>query len=101
MENLGKFVLFLATIFVTTFCSGITLSIMWDWFIVPVFELPVLGVYNAMGVSLLIRYLTYTYVPPVEESFVELQLGLVIRSVFLSCFVLVVGYTLKVIVYGV
>ncbi len=36
---------------------GLVLSVLWGWFIVPVFGLPVLGILPAFGVALIVTYL--------------------------------------------
>ena len=38
---------------------GWVLSILWGWFVVPVFSLPNLTVVQAIGISLIIGFLTY------------------------------------------
>jgi hypothetical protein len=42
----------------STILNGYVLSILWKWFIVTIFNLPTLSIISAMGVSLVIRYLT-------------------------------------------
>lgn len=41
--------------------SGWVLSLMWAWFIVPKFQLPPLNVTEAIGVSLVVGFLTIQY----------------------------------------
>ncbi len=48
--------------------NGYTLSILWEWFIVPVFGLPQLSVAPAIGIALVIGYLTHQSNPDVEEK---------------------------------
>lgn len=38
---------------------GITLSVLWGWFIVPLFALPPLGIVQAIGLMLVINFLTF------------------------------------------
>jgi hypothetical protein len=38
---------------------GMTLSVLWGWFMVPLFHLPRLGIAQAIGLSLVISYATY------------------------------------------
>ncbi len=38
--------------------DGWVLSILWGWFMVPIFHLPALGVCQAIGVTLVVRFLT-------------------------------------------
>lgn len=40
--------------------NGYVLSILWAWFIVPTFHAPVLSIPVAIGVSMVIHYLTFT-----------------------------------------
>lgn len=37
------------------FWGGLTLSVLWGWFVVPVFGLPALGVAQAYGLALVVR----------------------------------------------
>lgn len=43
---------------VLAICSGFTLSILWGWFMVPVFHLPELSIPQAIGISVVIHFLT-------------------------------------------
>lgn len=40
--------------------NGWTLSALWGWFVAPVFGLPALGLAQAIGISTLVRFATYT-----------------------------------------
>ena len=48
----GGIVLFLAALFTRGFC----LSVLWGWFMVPVFGLPTLPIAAALGIALLLNY---------------------------------------------
>ena len=39
--------------------NGWTLSILWKWFMVPVFGLPMLSIPQAIGIAMVIGYLTF------------------------------------------
>lgn len=39
--------------------NGYVLSVLWRWFIVPTFDAPALGVVSAIGVAMVVSYLTY------------------------------------------
>lgn len=60
MENLGKFTVFIISIVVAVIVRGFVLTKLWAWFIVPVFELSPLRIVEAIGISTLIGYLTYS-----------------------------------------
>jgi uncharacterized protein YqgC (DUF456 family) len=50
------FLLIMGLLFVTAVLKGWVLSILWGWFIVPIFGLPLLGIVPAIGVSLALSY---------------------------------------------
>ena len=39
--------------------NGYVLSVLWVWFVVPIFGLPALSIISAIGVSMVVSYLTY------------------------------------------
>lgn len=60
-EPLGKFVLVILNLFYSIGCtilSGYVLSILWAWFIVSTFGLPLLTIPVAIGIMLVVSYLT-------------------------------------------
>ncbi len=54
---LGGFVGVVGLIVVSSLLRGYVLSILWGWFMVPIFHLPVLSVMQAIGIALTISYL--------------------------------------------
>ena len=50
-------------VIISTIIKGFVLVKLWGWFIIPVFNAPVLSVPYAIGLSLLVNYIT-----PTEES---------------------------------
>jgi len=54
----------------STLFNGWVLSILWGWFMVPTFGLPTLSMPQAMGIALVVSYLTYHYngVPAQEKE---------------------------------
>ena len=55
----GLFVAAIALIVVGSIMNGWVLSIMWGWFVVPLFGVPVLKVAPAIGVALVAKMLTH------------------------------------------
>lgn len=49
------------TVAVLAIWRGIVLSTIWGWFMVPVFGLPALTITPAIGVALVVSFLTYQY----------------------------------------
>lgn len=52
---------FVVLLVVSSIFNGYVLSVLWGWFIVPVFNLPVLTVVPAIGIAMVVSYLTYQY----------------------------------------
>jgi len=52
---------FFMLLVVSSILKGYVLSILWGWFIVPVFSLPELTVVSAIGIAIVVSYLTHQY----------------------------------------
>jgi hypothetical protein len=50
---IGGVVLFLAALLT----RGLVITLLWSWFMVPVFGLPALGIASALGLTLVLNYL--------------------------------------------
>ena len=51
-----------AVLVISTIANGFALSVLWGWFISPVFGLPALTIVQAIGLSMVVSYLTYQYI---------------------------------------
>jgi hypothetical protein len=51
----------LALLVLGSIWRGYALTVLWAWFVVPVFHLPVLSIAPAIGLSLIVSFLTYQY----------------------------------------
>ena len=58
---LGAFALLAFTVIFVPIYGGWVLSILWGWFMVPLFGLPALSIPAAIGVSLVAALLTHQY----------------------------------------
>lgn len=45
---------------VSVLLRGWALAILWGWFVVPIFELPSLTIAEAIGISMIMSFLTHT-----------------------------------------
>ena len=48
--------------------TGYTLSVLWGWFVVPTFGVPALHIVPAIGVAIVVSYLTYQTHDCVKEE---------------------------------
>ena len=55
---IGGIVAVLFILIVGTFANGLTLSVLWKWFVVPAFDVPQLTVMQALGLSLVVSFFT-------------------------------------------
>ncbi len=75
--------------------SGYALSILWGWFMVPVFELPEISVVPAIGIIIVVGYLTKQYGIIDEdknESFETRFLKDFVKAIFVPAYSLFLGY---------
>ena len=75
--------------------NGYVLTVLWDWFMVPTFGLPHLSLAPAIGMALVVSYLTHQSIPSSEKEDKE-DIGLTIaKAVFRS-----VAYPALVLLFG-
>lgn len=55
-------------IIVASIIRGYVLSIMWGWFVVPIFNLPSLGIAQSIGIAMVIAMLTHQYIPTKDKD---------------------------------
>lgn len=60
---------------------GWVLGLLWKWFFVPIFGLPVLKLVEAIGIALIVRFLIYTH-PEHELTDEKLMQHLVAAYIF-------------------
>ncbi len=58
MKAIGYIATTIILLALTVTYSGYALSVLWGWFIVPIFSLPVLSIPAAIGLALIVNYLT-------------------------------------------
>lgn len=59
MEAIGKFFVSSIVLVLTVFLRGWAFSVLWGWFVVKQFDLPAISIPLAIGISLIVSYLTY------------------------------------------
>lgn len=70
--------------------SGYVLSVLWGWFISPVFGLPELSIMQALGLALIVTFLTGESSPKGEDT---RSTGEIMIAVFLRLlFTLAIGF---------
>lgn len=95
MSVLAGLVALVAWMFVDSIFTGYVLSVLWRWFVVPIFNLPQLPIVHAIGISLLVIYLTQETQKPDEDderSATEKIAGGVAASIVKPAFILFFGW---------
>ena len=93
-----KYLLLIPTIIalaiVSIILNGWVLSILWSWFIAPLFGLPLLSITTAIGMAIVIRLLTYQYSDDMfkNKSMSELIGAVIGHSIFGPLLVLFIGW---------
>ena len=77
-EGLTALALIIITIILAIAFKGFVLSVLWEWFITPVFGLPLLSISQSLGVALVVTSL----VPTPKESSAAPFIGPAIVLVF-------------------
>lgn len=89
LSFLTSFLLAAVVLALAVLLEGYILSVMWGWFMAPVFSLPRLGIAPAIGIALVINFLTHQHVP----SDKKVDLGEVLWRIFFTPFsALFIGY---------
>ena len=91
-------VLILGTIF-----NGWALMLLWGWFVVIPFGLPALSLGQALGLSMVVSFMTYQYIdcqPDKDQSGTEKVLTAVAYSIFRPLFIALLGRILYFFTYG-
>jgi len=52
--------------------GGVALRLLWGWFMVPTFGLPVISLVQAIGIALVISFLTQQHIPRDEDEKVKM-----------------------------
>jgi len=86
------FVIGLAAFLVAVLLEGYVLSVLWGWFIVPVFSAPRLTVAYAIGLALLVGMLTHRVRKPEDTPETPFFLAM---SVINPVIFLVIGWIVK------
>ena len=79
---LGLFVLIVVAALVGAIIGGYVLSVMWGWFVVPLFNLPPLSIPYAIGINLIVSFLTQ----PNYKSSDKEKPSKVIAEMLMACF---------------
>ena len=75
--------------------SGYVLSILWGWFIVPTFEAPTLTVVPAIGLAMVVGYLTKQETAAKDERDAAERIAGALSSMFVyPLFALIFGWVL-------
>ncbi|OGZ58937.1 MAG: hypothetical protein A3B96_02275 [Candidatus Spechtbacteria bacterium RIFCSPHIGHO2_02_FULL_43_15b] len=96
MLKATAFVFFLIMVVIDTIIYGYTLSVLWNWFMVPILNMPSIGIIHAIGIAMVVRYLTYQInsCKAEKKSFVEMFAEQCLNSILLSSLTLLLGWIL-------
>jgi len=79
LKAIGSLVVFICIVVYSNVLNGWALSILWGWFIIKAFGLPVLSIPLAIGVALVVGYITHQ----VDTKKDEREIGEILFNGFL------------------
>lgn len=87
---------FVVLLIFSSIFNGYALSVLWGWFVVPTFHLPTLSLVQAIGLAMILTYLTYQHVDAKkgDESFGEMMAKAFPLTLIRPSFALLFGYVL-------
>lgn len=95
MKNLLLIVVSLVSGVFTTIYSGWVLTKLWAWFVIPTFAAPMLSIPIAIGLALIVNYLTYQMdaaKKDEEKDAAIVVLKAVLIGLFKPTFALLIGW---------
>lgn len=75
-----------------TLFGGFALSVLWGWFVVPVFDTPPLGIAQAIGLAMIVSFLTGKYKLHAGNDTAEKIADLFSEAFFMPTYALVIGW---------
>jgi len=93
MENFGKFIATLIIMFCVPIMTGFVFAQLWQWILVPTFELQPLRLIEAIGIMLILGYVLIKVKAKKEpnDEFIDLLKG-VVKAVVISGLALFYGW---------
>ena len=61
--------------------NGVALKLLWGWFMIPTFSLPAISLVQAMGIGIMIGFLTQQHIPRDQDAKKEVFLFEVVSPV--------------------
>ena len=92
MENFGKFMAVVIALILSPIIGGFVVVKLWAWYVVPIFETNPLRLVEAIGLMLLVQYVSYKHVKPESDEFWESFLEKLGAVIFMAAFVLFSGW---------
>ena len=95
MKYLGYITAFIMFLVLSSVYSGYALSILWDWFVVPTLNLEPISIPIAIGLAIVVSYLT-NHTDSTQENngdtFSEILLNLIGRTLVKPTMALFIGW---------
>jgi len=93
MEKLLKFLGASAVVAISFFLSGYAVQQLWQWFVVPIFALPLLGFLQAVGLTMTARYMCSRHTICIEPD--DVAQKRMTYSILFPLTALAVGWVIK------
>jgi len=93
MKVLGYIFTVLIVMFISATYSGYALSVLWGWFIVPTFDIPAISIPTAIGIALVIGFVSKSdQTTDGSKSFADSLGELVVKAFLKPSIALLIGW---------
>ncbi|MGI6423606.1 MAG: hypothetical protein ACOX0X_03270 [Candidatus Dojkabacteria bacterium] len=96
-ENLLGLIVFSILLVISAVITGFVLSVLWRWFIIPIFSLPPLSIPQATGIAIIVDFLTYQRHEEKDDNkkLIEKFLGSLVYVIFYPLIILGLGWVIQ------
>lgn len=92
MESFVKLIGYITVSIISFFLGGYAIQQLWQWFVLPVFHLPVLMFLQGVGLCMTVRYFTHQQIVTVEPE--DATTIRIVASIVLPLVVLFIGWAI-------
>lgn len=94
MKAIGYAATTVTFIFINSVLSGLALSLLWAWFVVATFSLPELNIPTAIGLALIVSYLTHQNIKQESDGreFGEILFEGIIKGLMKPLWAILIGW---------
>jgi len=95
MAVIGSGVCIIVLMTLSSIFNGYALSVLWRWFMVPTLGFPVISVVQAIGIAMVVRFLTYQFYYDKDKDESKALLHSTVFAFLYPAFALSIGWVVN------